>query len=375
MSIMVPKYSKTLDVCMIVRNEFDTLSVTLQNILDYSDRVIVVDTGSTDGTKDFCISKGASVYDFAWVNDFSAARNFSISKSAADWVMWLDADEYIDAEDLKKLRVFLDGAECDQLYIEICESNFGARDCNISYFRNKVFRNNIGAHFEKAFSERLVFPDGVEPRTENLDFCRIYHWGANLPAQKMEEKIENRIKMLLNTTSRYNDDPFMLYYFADLYFRKKDYRSAISRYDDVLALADINVNLKEAVYIQKGWSFYYLKDYGMAIDSAGEALSLNSDYIEAYLVMSSSLIDMGEYGKVIELAEKMSSLEKKPHIIFGTKDFMWDVKRYSDIALSFLKTGKYSEAKKYYSKVLEKNNNDRIRLLIEKLGILEAAGL
>ncbi len=93
----------TLSVCMIVKNEEQHMARCLRSLGPVADEMIVVDTGSTDRTKDIARAFGAKVYDFAWTNDFSAARNFSLEKASGDWVLVYDADEVLSPLDYSNL--------------------------------------------------------------------------------------------------------------------------------------------------------------------------------------------------------------------------------------------------------------------------------
>ncbi len=93
----------TISLCMIVKNEEDTLARCLDTIKDIVDEIIIIDTGSTDKTKDVAGQYTSKIYDFQWVNDFAAARNYSFSKATKEYVMWLDADDVLLEEDRKKL--------------------------------------------------------------------------------------------------------------------------------------------------------------------------------------------------------------------------------------------------------------------------------
>lgn len=88
----------TISLCMIVKNEEAVLARCLDSIADLMDEIIIVDTGSTDGTKDIAYRYTSRVYDFKWNSDFSAARNFSFSKASKDYIYTADADEMLDAE-------------------------------------------------------------------------------------------------------------------------------------------------------------------------------------------------------------------------------------------------------------------------------------
>ena len=91
---------------MIVKNEESNVRRALESVKPLVDEMIVVDTGSTDRTRDIARELGAKVYDFVWTDSFADARNFSLSKATGDWILILDADEVIspsDHEALKKL--------------------------------------------------------------------------------------------------------------------------------------------------------------------------------------------------------------------------------------------------------------------------------
>lgn len=89
----------TVSLCMIVKNEEKVLKRCLDSVKDVVDEIIIVDTGSTDKTKAIAAQFTEKIYDFAWVDDFSAARNFAFSKASMDFQMWLDADDLIGKND------------------------------------------------------------------------------------------------------------------------------------------------------------------------------------------------------------------------------------------------------------------------------------
>ena len=88
---------------MIVKNEEELLDRCLSSIKEAVDEIIIVDTGSTDNTWEIALQYTDKVYNFEWVDDFSAARNFAYSKAEMDYQMWLDADDVFPKRQLKKL--------------------------------------------------------------------------------------------------------------------------------------------------------------------------------------------------------------------------------------------------------------------------------
>lgn len=93
----------TISLCMIVKDEEAVLARCLDCVKDIADEIIIVDTGSTDDTKKIALKYTDKVYDFEWIEDFSAARNFAYSKASMDYQMWLDADDVIPEESVQKL--------------------------------------------------------------------------------------------------------------------------------------------------------------------------------------------------------------------------------------------------------------------------------
>ncbi len=89
-------------LCMIVKNEENVLARCLDSVADLMDEIIIVDTGSTDATKEIALRYTDKVYDFVWINDFAAARNFACSKATGDYIYTADADEVIDEVNRKR---------------------------------------------------------------------------------------------------------------------------------------------------------------------------------------------------------------------------------------------------------------------------------
>lgn len=91
----------TISLCMIVKNEEKLLARCLDSIADLMDEIIIVDTGSIDKTKEIAARYTDKIYDFEWVGDFSAARNFAFGKACMEYIYSADADEVLDCENRK----------------------------------------------------------------------------------------------------------------------------------------------------------------------------------------------------------------------------------------------------------------------------------
>ncbi len=112
----------TVSLCMIVRNEEAVLDRCLGSVADLMDEIIIVDTGSTDRTKEIAAKYTDRIYDFEWVDDFSAARNYAFELAGSDYIYTADADEYLDEENRFRFRTLKEGLDPG---VEIVQMYYG----------------------------------------------------------------------------------------------------------------------------------------------------------------------------------------------------------------------------------------------------------
>lgn len=112
----------TISLCMIVKNEEKILSRCLDSICDLMDEIIIVDTGSSDQTKEIAAAYTDKIYDFPWVDDFSAARNFAFSKATKEYIYSADADEVLSDENREQFRILKENMLPE---IEIVQMKYG----------------------------------------------------------------------------------------------------------------------------------------------------------------------------------------------------------------------------------------------------------
>ena len=131
----------TYSLCMIVKNEEAVLARCLDSFASLFDEIVIVDTGSDDRTKEIAAGYTDRLYDFAWCDDFSAARNFAFSKCTCDYIYSCDADEVLDEPNRKRFAVLQDAMlpeiEIVQMkYIETGSTVLNAK----SEWRPKLFK-------------------------------------------------------------------------------------------------------------------------------------------------------------------------------------------------------------------------------------------
>lgn len=216
----------TISLCMIVKNEEDILERCLESTLDIVDEIIIVDTGSTDGTRKIAQKYTDKIYDFQWIDDFSAARNYSFSKATMDYILWLDADDVIipkDREKLKKLKATLDSS------VDIVMMKY-----NIGF---DIFGNVTFSYFRERLSKRSRNFQWHEPVHEYLElYGKIIYTDVCITHKKMHISDTGRNIAIYKKILKDGKDlsPRGLYYYARELKDNNQYPEAIEYFNKFL---------------------------------------------------------------------------------------------------------------------------------------------
>ena len=147
----------TISLCMIVKNEEDVIARVLESAAPAVDEIIIVDTGSTDKTKEIACRYTDKIYDFEWIDDFSAARNDAFSRANMDYILWLDADDVMTQENQQKLielKETLDPAV--SVVMMKYQMGFDEYDQpSLSYNRERLIKNHVGFQWQGAIHEAI----------------------------------------------------------------------------------------------------------------------------------------------------------------------------------------------------------------------------
>jgi tetratricopeptide (TPR) repeat protein len=206
--VMPPRVS----LCLIVKNEEENLPACLDCAADLVDEIVVVDTGSTDRTKEVAAARGAHVFDFPWIDDFAAARNVTLRHASGEWVFWLDADDRLDEENRARLRNLTANLKDENAaYVMkcLCISTQKGRSVSI-YDHVRLIRKGPGVTWEYRIHEQ------VRPSLERLGYSirrsnvEILHVGYQDPALN-RNKCERNLRLLRLEEHDRPDDPFLLF--------------------------------------------------------------------------------------------------------------------------------------------------------------------
>lgn len=149
----------TITLCMIVKNEERVLARCLDSVADLVDEIVVVDTGSTDATKSIAAKYTDKIYDFIWIGDFAAARNFAFSKATMEYIYSADADEVIDAENRKAFLAMKENLLPEIDIVQMYYANqlsFGTIYNFDKELRPKLFKRRREFTWEGAIHEQVI---------------------------------------------------------------------------------------------------------------------------------------------------------------------------------------------------------------------------
>lgn len=148
----------TVSVCMIVKNEEKVLDRCLSSIAPIADEIIIVDTGSTDRTKEIASKYTDKLYDFEWTGSFSDARNFSFSKAGMDYIYSADADEELDEENCKQFLLLKEAMLPEIEIVQMWYQNCGTMHTTENYEkerRPKLYKRLRSFVFEEPVHEMV----------------------------------------------------------------------------------------------------------------------------------------------------------------------------------------------------------------------------
>ena len=200
---------------MIVKNEEKYIKDCLESVKDIADEIVIVDTGSTDSTISIAESYGAKVYHFEWINDFSAARNFALSKSNGEWILYLDADERLDSKSIHELKRIISTSQRTGYFCTVKSlDREESRDNSMSYVR--LFANSPEIKFIGKVHEQIVPSLSYNDYTLSKSSILIHHIGYNVSVEEKQKKATRNLPLLLEEYNS-NKDAYYAYQLAQTY--------------------------------------------------------------------------------------------------------------------------------------------------------------
>ena len=296
-----------ISICIIMKNEEKHLALFLSSIQEhmgnYPYELILVDTGSTDHTEEIASCYTDKIYHFQWINDFSAARNYSLQCASYDWVLVLDCDEYITVLDTSCFDRMIQ--QCPQGIGMLSRQNHFEQAAADSIYTDEVerFFNRKLFHYEAVIHEQVRPISPLTVKRIQLPLT-VTHCGYTGTPDELAAKANRNNELLFHMLKQHPDDPYL--------------------------------------YFQLGQSFHILQDEEKACYYYGKGLEFDVDpraeYVQLMVIgYGYSLLDLGRYDEALQFQNIYDEFS-------STSDFV------CLMGLIYLRNGMISEAIAEFSK-------------------------
>ncbi len=351
-----------ISLCMIVKNEEGKLRQCLESIKELVDEIIIVDTGSTDKTKDIAKEFTNKAFNFDWNDDFSAARNFCISKATREWILSFDADEKISEMDFSKIKELMKIKEADAFlfswrnYHDEIGSMKWVSSSGDKYPESKIaagynadsvlrfFRNGKGYHFQGIIHETVHDTITSSGGKIFMSDVAIHHFGAldKIRDEKRQRNIDLLKKRIEERDFKEKPEDCILFELAKMLIGLKKYAEAIPYLERAIEIKE------DASYLSSlGGALSMLEKFEEAEKIFRKAVELDPKNPSNHMNLGVIYARQKNYEKAVRKLEK--AIELNP----GYAD------SYYNLGRVYQEKGKKEKARFYFEQALELNPNYR----------------
>lgn len=339
----------TISLCMIVKDEEDTLARCLDSIAGIVDEIIIVDTGSTDKTKKIAKQYTDKIYDFTWIDDFSAARNYSFSKATKEYILWLDADDVLLSDDQSKLKILKENLN-PEVDVVIMKYNIGIKGTNkiaCTFMRERLLKRSKNFKWIDPIHEYIDF----KGKFQNSDIA-ITHKKIHPRTRRNLEIFEKAIARGHQLSER------NWFYYAKELFADGQYEKATEYYEKF-------INTKSGLlsnYIDTCTDLAVC--YKQKNDSENElrvllkSFELTTPRPEIVCQLGYYYKDRKEYEKAIQWFLLAPAIEKPVGTWSAVMHQFWDYIPYMELVACYYRLGNLDKAIYYNEKAAENSPDD-----------------
>jgi GT2 family glycosyltransferase/Flp pilus assembly protein TadD len=344
---------KRVSLTMIVRNEEANLGDCLRSVADVVDDMVVVDTGSTDRTKEVAARHGARVFDFPWVDSFADARNESLRHATGEWVLWLDADDRVDEENRVKLRQLFErlGDE-NTAYVMKVRSPVNPTGSSVRILDQvRLFRNHPYIRWRYRVHEQILPAIGQwGGRTRWTDLV-VQHTGYQDPAFR-RRKLERNLHLLELEVREQPEDPFTLFNLGRSYLDLERTAEALPILQRSLERSGPNLSIVRKLYALITQAHQSLGQRAEALTVCAEGLARYPD--DAELLFQQAMLQREQKDLPGAEATLLRLLHSRPGEYFDMVDVgVRGYKARHHLAAVYQEQGKAAEAEQQWRAAVE----------------------
>ena len=260
-----------ISASMIVKNEEACLEKCLESIKGL-DEIVILDTGSTDKTCEIARKYTNKVYEneYKWNDDFAEARNLSKSKCTGDWMLTIDADEWLEKGGVEKIREAVSSNNKNSVDFRVVSS-----DGKTTHYQPRLYRNTKDIFWKGAIHNYLNIVEG-----NRKDIKITYGYS---PTHKDDPN--RALRILQKIVNEKPDSVREVFYLAREYSYRSDWTTALYWLKTYVTRWTWAPELAEA-YLLMAKCLWNLQQGDKARDACLQAIKINADFEEAIRFMA-----------------------------------------------------------------------------------------
>lgn len=322
--------TKRLSVCLITRNEEKFLGQCLESVRHIADQIVVMDTGSTDWTREIAGRYGAEVYSFKWCDDFSAARNAALERATGDWVLMIDADEVLPAESAEALRKEIGASNVIAYRLPIVDVGREEEGCS---YVPRLFRNAPGLFFAGRVHEQVF--SSVEARRlewgmENcLGTAGLVHHGYTKEVTRSRNKKARNLALLERALEEMPGEPNLVMNYGLELIRSGQFKAGLEYYWDAFYLlsslpdSEVVPELRESLLTQLTTHLLNIKDYKGIVSVLQGRLAKNGGLSASlHFTLGLALLELKQYSEGADQFQQCLTKRERPALSPVNKDIL-----------------------------------------------------
>lgn len=336
----------TLTVCMVVKDELRGIREAIQNFQGFADEIVVVDTGSTDGTLEALRSLPVVLIQEPWQEDFSKVRNTGLEAASSAWIMWMDADDRVTRSDFKAIRAFI-SAPMDRVFVfELINAPLHV-SVGESFYQIRLFPNHPQLRFEGKIHEDVG--ESVRRLGLHRTFVRVkVHHTGYASEKERERKSERNLEMLAGVAEEEKDALFLSRE-GDAHAMAKHWDKAAESYEASLAhpsCAERYPVLYKHLPTLIGRVYQSACDWEKALKWFQQSILSYEDKVDAYAYAAEVHEQLGEEDMAEEAWLFVLQAPKLSHDVVGDQGPLIRMYSYDGLCRLYTKQKRWKELHK-----------------------------
>ncbi|MBI2136038.1 tetratricopeptide repeat protein [Candidatus Woesearchaeota archaeon] len=371
------RFKQRITCCTIMKDEEHNIEFFLNNIYDWVDELVLIDTGSKDMTLEkvnhfvnFMQAKKIRLDLFKWNDDFSAARNFSLGHASSEWVLVLDADEVISDEGLLELRKTIDSASGEVLGLNLIQRHYvndaklpGFRHCDdtclhadnyLGYIETnvvRVFKNNKAIRYRYTVHEKVdksIFELNGKILPTNII---IHHYGYKKDEETSKRKTIFYKRLEEKQLALTPNDPKPYYELALIARAENNLSRALELFQKCAGLEPRH----ELVLLELGNCYREQKDVDKAAECYKKSIELRDHDIRGYINLGLLFSKLGKFEDAQKILEQAIKIDEENHKedVKHNKTEKLNPRPYNILADNFIRQKNFDEAIKLLEKAIK----------------------